>query len=251
MTPYYLLLRVWAGFGFSEFHLRFLSVMAGVLSLIGIYLLGKELYGRSAGLLTSLLLALHSFHVHYSQEARSYALLSLTLILAAYFIVCASRSSSTTNWIPAVLFSAVSVYLHFLSGLVVLALFCSVPFRAARAIGARGCVRVLGLLGILLVPAIVYVLDHRDIVAMGWIPSPSWPLLARCGATLLGTGGTLALIYTTACLLPLAAPRAAPSQPDLNEPSASVILPAMWAFLPGVFLLAVSFFRPILLERYL
>ena len=84
MMPYYLTLRVWAKFGFSEFHLRLLSVIAGVLALAGIYLLGKELYGRGTGLLAALLLALHSFHVHYSQEARSYVLLNLTLIVAAY-----------------------------------------------------------------------------------------------------------------------------------------------------------------------
>jgi hypothetical protein len=250
MMPYYLTLRVWAKFGFSEFHLRLLSVIAGVLALAGIYLLGKELYGRGTGLLAALLLALHSFHVHYSQEARSYALLNLTLIVAAYFLVRASRSSSTTLWIPGVFFSALSVYLHFLSGFVVLALFCSVSWRAVRAIGARGYARVLVLLGILLVPAAHYVLQHRDL-SMNWIRPPSWLLLAHCGGALLGAGGILGLLYLIVWLLPMALRRMQSAQSEIQEVPASAIVPAMWAFLPGVLLLAISFFRPILSERYL
>jgi len=251
MTVYYLLLRGWAKLGFSEFHLRSLSVLAGVLTLLAIYLLGKELYGRTAGLLAALLLALHSFHIRYSQETRSYALLALTLVFAAYFLVRALRTASDRDWTAFVLLSALSVYVHFFAILVVLAFLCSVLFVPARPAGARRWIRILGLLGLLVAPAIRYLLSHRNIGLIDWIPPPSWPLLARCAAALLGTGGVLGLIYVMTCLGPFLAGGMRFTKSGHEGNSNRVVLPVLWTVLPGLVLLVASFDRPVLIDRYL
>src|SRR4051812_36320762 len=82
MAPYYLLLRAWGAFGSSEVYLRSFSVIAGTLTIPAIYILGLELYSRSVGIVAALFLALHPFHIRYSQEARGYALMGLVLVLA-------------------------------------------------------------------------------------------------------------------------------------------------------------------------
>ena len=74
---YYLLLHYWqAAVGLSEFALRYLSVITGVLTVALTYALGKRLFGPPVGLLAALLGAVSPLAVYYSQEARMYALLA-------------------------------------------------------------------------------------------------------------------------------------------------------------------------------
>ena len=75
---YYWLLHAWTRLaGASEFALRFLSAMAGVLGAACLYAAGRLLFGATAGLAATLLLALNGFSIWYAQEARMYALLAL------------------------------------------------------------------------------------------------------------------------------------------------------------------------------
>ncbi len=75
---YYLLLHGWmALWGHSEAALRSLSLVACTLCVPGIYLLGRELGGKSRGLLAALLFALCPVSVYFAQEARVYALFML------------------------------------------------------------------------------------------------------------------------------------------------------------------------------
>lgn len=75
---YYLLLRLWTeGSGRTEFGLRFLSVLAGVLTVALTARLGGRLFGTPGRLIGALLLAVSPLGVYYSQEARMYALLGM------------------------------------------------------------------------------------------------------------------------------------------------------------------------------
>lgn len=81
---YYWTLRVWRGLtGESEFALRYLSVLAGVMTVAFAYGYGLRLYpsrrdvGAAVGLAGATLVALNTFQVYYSQEARMYAALAL------------------------------------------------------------------------------------------------------------------------------------------------------------------------------
>lgn len=74
---YYWLLSLWTRiFGTSEVAVRSLSVVLGVATVWLVYLLGRRLFGRVAGLVAAFLLAMSPLHVYYSQEARMYALLA-------------------------------------------------------------------------------------------------------------------------------------------------------------------------------
>lgn len=74
---YYWLLSLWTRvFGTSEVAVRSLSVVLGVATVWLVFLLGRRLFGRVAGLVAAFLLAISPLHVYYSQEARMYALLA-------------------------------------------------------------------------------------------------------------------------------------------------------------------------------
>lgn len=79
---YILLLKIWAQVSRSDEWLRTSSVLAGVAVLPIVYAIGARLGSRSAGLIAAAYLALAGYHVRYSQEARSYALIVLLTAVA-------------------------------------------------------------------------------------------------------------------------------------------------------------------------
>src|SRR5579862_6322615 len=89
MAFYYSLMHEWIHLGDSEFVVRSLSVLFGILAIPAIYILGARLFDRRTGLIAAVLLSVHSFHIHWSQEARAYSLTVLLLILTTYALTVA------------------------------------------------------------------------------------------------------------------------------------------------------------------
>jgi mannosyltransferase len=85
---YYYLLHVWRGvFGSSEFALRSLSALLGVL-LVGLtFLIGRKAFGVGVGLLAAFLVTINSFQIYYSQEARMYMLLAVIGAAATWMLL--------------------------------------------------------------------------------------------------------------------------------------------------------------------
>ena len=111
-------------FGDGEGALRLPSAIFGTANIVAIYWLGSMTVGRVAALMAATFLALSGFHVWYSQEARMYALLSLTATMFAASSFYFARS-------PTILRAA-------LVSIAGLALLYSRPFGALNwiAIGA-------------------------------------------------------------------------------------------------------------------
>lgn len=85
---YLLLLSGWTAlFGNGEIALRLPSVIAGISLLAVAYALTSRAFGRVAGLLTALFCAVSPLHIRYSQEARSFALVTCTILIAAWALV--------------------------------------------------------------------------------------------------------------------------------------------------------------------
>jgi uncharacterized membrane protein len=70
--------------GESEIALRFPSAVAGMLSIIAIFLLAKQLYSVREAILAAGLMAFSYQPIYYSQEARAYSLLLLFSILSSH-----------------------------------------------------------------------------------------------------------------------------------------------------------------------
>jgi len=93
---YYLLLKGFLIFGQNEFVVRFLSALCGAGSVWMIYLLGRDLFNASTGLIGALLMALSPLQVFYGQEARMYTLLLLFITFAVW---CFMRALDNNRWI--------------------------------------------------------------------------------------------------------------------------------------------------------
>ncbi len=72
-------------FGASIWSLNFVSVIAGILTVLGLYLLAKELFNREIALISSFMLAVSFWHVNFSRIGFRAILAPLILIFAFYF----------------------------------------------------------------------------------------------------------------------------------------------------------------------
>jgi hypothetical protein len=144
---YYLLLHYWVALsGESEWSLRLPSALFGVLSVGAVWAVGRALLGRAAGLLAALILALSPFHVHYSQEARAFALVALLGLLSYYFFVRLSEGEAPTQGRPLLLgagyalSTALLLWSHVYGAFVVLAQNAHVALLLVPALlgGGRG-----------------------------------------------------------------------------------------------------------------
>lgn len=92
---YYLLLKAWTGVaGTSEFALRALSALAGLVAVALAMALGRALFARLAGITAGLLVALSPLAVTYSQETRMYAQLALLAAASMWAFVVWLRAFS-------------------------------------------------------------------------------------------------------------------------------------------------------------
>ena len=110
---YYLTLHFWLGLGESEFAIRSLSAVLGVLTIVILYALARELFDPDVGVLSALLLSLSPMHIWYSQEARMYAMVATWSLLASYLLVLALRRQRARYWLGYVLASALALYTHY------------------------------------------------------------------------------------------------------------------------------------------
>jgi mannosyltransferase len=80
---FYTLMAGWMHvFGTSEAGLRSFSVVASVVHIPLVYVLGREICSRRVGLIAALLCAFSPISIYFAQEARTYALLSVTTTIA-------------------------------------------------------------------------------------------------------------------------------------------------------------------------
>lgn len=121
---YFLILHFWRKYvSDSEITLRYLSVIAGVLSAIIIFMLAEKLTDTKTGLLSAFLLAISPVHIYYSQEIRMYTLETLFALISSYlflrFLVSGSRIKfSTIIWY--IITSSVAIHMHITAMLMIL-----------------------------------------------------------------------------------------------------------------------------------
>ncbi len=117
---YYLLLGSWMKvFGDSEITVRFPSVLFGTLSILMLYRIGKIIFDNAAGLIAAFIIAISTFQIYFSQEARMYSLLLfLSLSSMYYFIILVTQGLEINRggerklrWIPSLLYLISSILL--------------------------------------------------------------------------------------------------------------------------------------------
>jgi len=110
-------------FGSNEFWLRFPSACAGVLTIVVIFFLAREIANEKAGLVCALLLAVSPFHIYYSQEARMYAFAVLFVAIAYYAFFRACKGRQWYDWTLFGITCAAAFYSHFYTSFAIITLF--------------------------------------------------------------------------------------------------------------------------------
>jgi uncharacterized membrane protein len=114
-------MNVWCGiFGFSEFSLRFPSMLFSTLSITAIYFLAKSMFSEREGLIAALLLSVSSYSINYSQEAKMYAMMWFFCTLSFLYFFLYTNTQNKKYLIPYSIFGVVSIYTMYLGFLFLL-----------------------------------------------------------------------------------------------------------------------------------
>jgi mannosyltransferase len=129
---YYFVLKAWSEvFGTSPVALRSLSLLFGLVTVMGTYLFCVEAFGRKTsddskdngtsilraqgiGLLAAALVALSALQIRYSWEARMYALAAALTIFSSWALLRALRGGSRwADWLLYAFFAILLAYTHY------------------------------------------------------------------------------------------------------------------------------------------
>lgn len=178
MVLYYALLRIWMHIGHSEFVIRLLGVLFAVATVPAIYFLARRLFHDEwTPLLAAMLLAIHSFHIALSQDARSYSLVVLVVTLASLYFLRLLQCPSRVNCASYALMCAAAGYSHFFALLIV-------PGQAAALVffpkGPPWKYLLIALVVtiVLLLPLASFLLRHGDAGHVSWVTPLNWQQVA-------------------------------------------------------------------------
>jgi uncharacterized membrane protein len=226
-----------------------------LISLVLVYQIALKLFNKSIAVISGIIFSITPFQIHYAQEIRMYALLSLFLLTATYAFFQA-RSQSWKWWILFTVCSALAQYTHNLAAFYLLPL-AFVPIiqkdhKTLRALIIAGCVAL-----ILYIPWMVHLPSQVSKVnSFYWVAKPGidkllilillyLPHLPLPGINLpiglMSAGIVIALaIYQNF----LASKNSLPS-------TQTALLMGYLAFVPPVLLWSVSQVIPVYVERAL
>jgi 4-amino-4-deoxy-L-arabinose transferase-like glycosyltransferase len=94
---------------------RLPSLLAGAVTIPGVYLLGLRTVGRAAALVATALTALAPFMIFYSAEARGYALMMAFVLLSTLAMLVAVDDGRARWWVAYAACSCAAVYTHYTS----------------------------------------------------------------------------------------------------------------------------------------
>lgn len=112
---YRIMLHYMSFLGNSEFVLRFTSLFLGIFSILVLFLLSKTIWDKETALFSSLLLAISTFHIAYSQEVRSYSLLVFLSICSVYFLWHALFYGRRFYWLWWVCVVILNIFTHYIA----------------------------------------------------------------------------------------------------------------------------------------
>ncbi|MBI3241610.1 MAG: glycosyltransferase family 39 protein [Chloroflexi bacterium] len=238
--------KLLAGLGDSEFALRLPAVFFGVASVAAVARLGREWINGRAGLLAALFLAVSPFIVWYSREARMYSLLALLSIGVMAGFGRLLFSSPLRRALPA--FAAISAVLyltHYFALFLPLTQFAYllVTFRQNHE-RLRRWALAQGLAALPIGLWIAGQYRHGVTLKIAWIPSPQWETLwLTFGRFINGTVPG----WQFGVAVAIAVAGFGMYQLRLRQQS---LLLALWWLLPPVLTFAISFRRPLYVDRY-
>lgn len=111
---YMIIQSLFSKFGASEWSARLGPCIIGILSIPFMYWIAKRMFGSVTGIIASLLLVIHPWHIYWSQNARAYTLAFLLAGLSAFLFYEALENNKVRYIIGSLLLTVLSIfsYLH-------------------------------------------------------------------------------------------------------------------------------------------
>lgn len=249
---YWILLYLWVKiFGFSEFILRFPSLIFSFLSVVLLFIFGKELFNKKIAIIAAMFMGLSPFHLWYAQEARNYSMILFLGILSNFLLWKALKERKNIFWLFFILTSLVGIYTHyFFLCLFFTQFFYLFIFKKMRINFKVTVCFLMVVLGFILHS--LWFLKGLFFIKQGfWIPMPKWnSLIITLENFIFGYNGSGNLYFFSdilICLFFLLAFLAAFDW-DLKESFAFCVFHLIVPFI-FVFFFSRVFF-PIYLDRY-
>lgn len=111
---FFILLQGWLKvFGYTDFAGRALTCLYGVMGIVGMYFLGKEMKDEKLGLFASFITTINWFHTDISKEIRFYPLVFLLTTLSFLFFLRSIKKSGFADFILYAFFTALLVNTHY------------------------------------------------------------------------------------------------------------------------------------------
>jgi len=115
---YYIVMNLWVKiFGNGEFALRFPSLIFSVLSIIFVFKLSKELFGKETAFISAFLLSISPYSINYSQEAKMYAMLWFFSVFSFLFFYRFCKDDKFSNialYVTAAVLAIYTMYIGFI-----------------------------------------------------------------------------------------------------------------------------------------
>lgn len=200
---YWILLHYWIKiFGISEFSLRLPSAVFSFLSVIIVFILGKELFDKKTGIIASFFMGLSPFHLWYAQEARDYSMVLFFGLLSSWLLYKSLKVNKKNLWLFFVLASIVGFYTNYFYIFLFLAQFLYTIFFGKTRINFRKifCFLIIAM-GFL--PYLNRFLNKFYYVWAGfWVPEPNIKsLVITIENFVLGYNGFAFLYFLSNCLV--------------------------------------------------
>jgi hypothetical protein len=153
LLHYYLLWGWIRATGFSEFAVRYLSLVAGVLTIPVVFRLARTTLSQSwPALAAALLVAINPFEVSYSQETRLHIFAGFFAAASVWLLLCALHRPTRGRWLAYAALAVAGLYTSYYLALVLLAVNLPVLFkrRTQRWFWANAAAVALALPGVVL-----------------------------------------------------------------------------------------------------
>jgi 4-amino-4-deoxy-L-arabinose transferase-like glycosyltransferase len=254
---YFIFLWGWMEiFGQSAWSVRGLSIILGMVTLVLVYLIGRELFDSKTALIQTFLVAISPFHIHFSQEIRMYSPLAFFLVMATYALWKGIQTQKRLWWALLSISVALAQYTHHLAIIFLIPLALTPllmkDWRSLRNT-VISCVAAI----ILYFPWLIYIPQQLARMQSGfWVPPPG---IAEVFSTLIFYITHLpqpmilmglAFFTVLACIvLGLMLMAGALKSGEENAWRGAWL--AYLAFVPPLFLFTISQWQPVYIERVL
>lgn len=152
----------------SEVQLRLHSLLAGTLLVLLTHIFGRRYFSVTAGLIAAVLVAVNYQAIYYSQEARAYAMLSVTCLASLYYFLgfLLDGTATARHKILFIVFSSLSMYLHYNGvvwvGCLGVIYFIALCIRRWRREFLIGGIQIFGACGLLFLPWAKTMYHHME-----------------------------------------------------------------------------------------